>query len=85
MLDPAEASEVMAPDRHRDAGSGLAFEHVQYGFARLSVDLDAGGRLERFRTCPRRSPGDDVHVEFDRRGIGMYLNDATSVPSSFTY
>jgi hypothetical protein len=54
----------------------LASEYFQHGFARLSIDLDAGRRLERFCICARRSLGDDLHVECHRRGIGMDLNDA---------
>src|SRR5205807_280169 len=50
-------------------------EHLQHGVARLSVNLNAGCRLERLSISARCSLRDDVHVKLHRRGVGMDLND----------
>src|SRR4029078_2278947 len=74
-LDPGEASEVLALDGHRNTNPSLAPEHLHHGVARLTVDLDAGCRLERLSISASRSLCDDVHVKLHRGGVGMDLNN----------
>ena len=76
-LHPGEASNVKALDRPRNTGSGLASEHRQHGFARLTVDLDTRCRLERLCVRARRSFRNELHVELHRGGVGMNLDNAS--------
>jgi hypothetical protein len=69
-LDPRESAEVVPLDRHRNAGAGLAREHLQHGFARLSVNVNARCRLERLRIRARRSVRDDAYVKLIALTLG---------------
>jgi hypothetical protein len=70
-----ESTQVVGLDAQRHADSGLPSQHFDHPIARRTEDLDACGRVDRFRVRVCGALGNDLHMKRHRVGVRVNLDD----------